>query len=480
MSSPLPVLDVPAKTQHAEAGSAATPAITLDPRTYSRALSCVHCGLCLPACPTYTETGHEADSPRGRIQLMRGLADGVIQPTASVRKHLDLCLDCRGCETACPSGVVYHELIEETRARLAEQEQKSGRRADPQSRLMRWLFFHVFTHSTRLKLALLPARILQKLGIYPLLRRSGVMNILPSQLRKMEQMLPPRGPLWPKPLPERIVYSGGDFTPVINALTNGLTQQPSAVRTHKATVGFAPGCIGSVMFDSTNRKAVELLAACGAEVVVPRSQGCCGAIHHHNGVHQPAQMMARDNIDAFLPRDGGGVDFIVTNIAGCGAMLREYDHLLRDDADYADRAKQFAAKVRDISEVLLELGLPPMKHAIDETLTYHDACHLAHAQKVTYAPRQLLGMIPGLRLVPLPESDMCCGAAGTYNLQHPEMATSLAARKLSNIAVTGATTCATGNVGCAMHIGSEASARGQAVRVIHPVELLHQAVFGPS
>ncbi|MEO6435357.1 MAG: heterodisulfide reductase-related iron-sulfur binding cluster, partial [Tepidisphaeraceae bacterium] len=462
----------------AEAGSAG--AITLDPRTYSRALSCVHCGLCLPACPTYTETGHEADSPRGRIQLMRGLADGLIEPTASVKKHLDLCLDCRGCETACPSGVVYHELIEETRARLAERDAASGKRPDMQARLMQWLFFHVFTHPRRLKLALLPARILQKLGIYPLLRKSGLMKVLPAQLRKMEQMLPPTGALWPKLLPERVVFSGGSFASVHNALTTGLTNQPSKVRTTKATVGFFPGCIGSVMFDSTNRKAVELLAACGAEVVVPRAQGCCGAIHHHNGVHHPAELMARDNIDAFLPKDAPGVDFIVTNIAGCGAMLREYDLLLRDDADFADRATEFTKRVRDISEVLVDLGLPPMQHAINETITYHDACHLAHAQKVVNPPRQLLAQIPGLKLAPLPESDMCCGAAGTYNLQHPEMATALAARKLSNIATTGATTCVTGNVGCAMHIGSEAAARGQAVRVIHPIELLHFAVFGPG
>jgi glycolate oxidase iron-sulfur subunit len=435
----------------------------------------------LPACPTYTETGHEADSPRGRIQLMRGLADGLIEPTASVRKHLDLCLDCRGCETACPSGVVYHELIEETRARLAERDAKASahKRPDPQSRLMQWLFFHVFTHPRRLKLALLPARMMQKLGIYSLLRRSGVMKILPPQLRKMEQMLPARGSLWPKPLPERI-EAGTGFTPVLHALTHGMTGQSGAKKVARS-VGFFPGCIGSVMFDSTNRKAVELLSACGAEVVVPHAQGCCGAIHHHNGVHHPAEMMARDNIDAFLPNDGSdGVEFIATNIAGCGAMLREYDHLLRDDAEYADRAKEFSKRVRDISEVLLELGLPEMRHAIDETITYHDACHLAHAQKVTNAPRQLLAKIPGLKLVPLPESDMCCGAAGTYNLQHPEMATALAARKLANIATTPATTCATGNVGCAMHIGSEAAARGQAVRVVHPVELLHQAVFGAS
>src|SRR5438034_1119855 len=231
-------------------------AINLDPRTYSRALSCVHCGLCLPACPTYTTTGHEGDSPRGRIQLMRGLADGTIEASESVRHHLDLCLDCRGCETACPSGVVYHELIEETRARLAESQTPTL-----QDRFMRWIFFNVFIHPTRLKLALLPARLLQKIGLYELLRKTGALKILPPQLRKMEQMLPPTGPLWPKPLPEHVAPATAPapptgFQPVLAALASLAGGEPST--TMKITVGFFPGCIGSVMFESVNRMAVEL------------------------------------------------------------------------------------------------------------------------------------------------------------------------------------------------------------------------------
>jgi glycolate oxidase iron-sulfur subunit len=233
------------------------------------------------------------------------------------------------------------------------------------------------------------------------------------------------------------------------------------------------------MFDRENRMAVELLAACGAEVIAPGNQNCCGAIHHHNGAHGPAESFARRNIDAFLPEDGPPVDYIATNIAGCGAMLREYDVLLRDDPKYAVRAEEFARRVRDISEVLVALDVQKqVRHAVPETVTYHDACHLAHAQKVTAAPRALLAAIPGLKLVALPESDMCCGAAGTYNLEHPDMATDLATRKLGNIASTGAAVCVTGNAGCALHIGSEAAARGQTLRIVHPVELLHRAVFG--
>lgn len=454
------------------------PALAIDPRAYERGLSCVHCGLCLPACPTYIETGLEADSPRGRIQLMLGLADGKIQASDSVRQHLDLCLDCRGCETACPSGVVYHELIEETRARLA-----ATQKLTMQGRLMRWLFFNIFTHPTRLKLALLPARLMQKVGIYSLLRKAGLFKLLPAQLRKMEQMLPPSGRLWP--------VSGAGILPVLSGTGSlpgsegskrqigpGLNASGQGQDARAPLVGFFEGCIGAVMFDKVNCQAAALLAACGAEVVVPGAQNCCGAIHHHSGAHAPAEAMARRNIDAFCPDGQRGVDFIVTTVAGCGAMLREYDVLLRDDPHYSHRAKQFIARVRDVSEVLLELGLAEMRYPVNETVTYHDACHLAHAQKVTVAPRKLLEKVPGLKLVPLPESDMCCGAAGTYNLTQPEMATALAARKLKNIAATGAATCATGNVGCAMQIQSEAAARGQKLRVVHTVELLYRAMFG--
>jgi glycolate oxidase iron-sulfur subunit len=431
------------------------PALALDPRTFRRGLSCVHCGLCLPACPTFVETGHEADSPRGRIQLMLGLATGAIEATDSVRQHLDLCLDCRGCETACPSGVVYHELIEETRARLGDAQPPSG-----QDRLMRGVFFNIFVHPTRLKVVLLPARILQKLGIYPLLRKAGLFRVLPGKLRKMEQMLPAKGKLWPRALPPH--------TPAKYLRGN----------TGKATVAFFSGCIGSVMFDEVNRKAVELLSACGAEVLAPRKQTCCGAIHHHNGVFEPARELARRNIDAFLPESGPAVDYIATTISGCGAMLREYDLLLRDDPRYASRAKGFCAKVKDISEVLADLGLPEMNHVVNETATYHDACHLAHAQKVIAAPRHLLLKVPGLKMVPLPESDLCCGAAGTYNLTQPEMSARLAERKLNNIKSTGARVCITGNVGCAMQIQSQAVAHGEKLMVMHPVEVLHRAVFG--
>jgi glycolate oxidase iron-sulfur subunit len=307
----------------------------------------------------------------------------------------------------------------------------------------------VLTRPTILKLLVPPGRLFKSIGFF---------NLLPPSFRKMGQMLPSSGPLWPAKLPD---------------LVRARTQPP------KATVSFLSGCIGSVIYDRVNRMAVELLAASGADVYVSPNQGCCGAIHHHNGEHDRAMALARHNIDALLS-PAPKVDYIVSTIAGCGAMLREYDVLLRDDLAYRDRARQFSSKVRDISEVLLELGLPEMKYPVNETITYHDACHLAHAQKVTSAPRKLLSQIPGLKVVPLPESDLCCGAAGTYNLTQPEMATQLADRKLKNIAATDVNIVAAGNVGCAMHIQSEADLRHQKLRIVHPVELLHRAVFGPS
>jgi len=405
----------------------------LDPRTYERALSCVHCGLCLPVCPTYLQTGLEAEGPRGRIQLMRGISDGNISATQAVRGHLDSCLDCRACETACPSNVVYHELIEETRQHIAPSGASPG---------AAWLVKHILPFPERLKWALMPARILQRLGLWKVIARG-----------KFLRMLPEDGPVWPGKLPRRSGSAGA-----------------------KIRIGFFGGCVGQSLFGDVNRKAIELLAACGAEVIAPDGQVCCGALHYHDGDAKTARRMARRNVDEFS--SDGKLDFVVTAVAGCGAMLRDYGLLLRDDSKYRERAATFGGSVRDICQVLDELPMPPMKHAIHMTVTYHDACHLAHGQKVTAEPRRLLGKIPGLKLAELAESDLCCGAAGSYNLTHPKMASDLAERKLKNISATGARTVVAGNVGCALRLAAEAKMRGDDLRIVHPVELLHQAVFG--
>lgn len=434
------------------------PVLKLDPRTYARAQDCVHCGLCLTACPTYLVTGSEADSPRGRIHLIKGLADARIAPTPAVLKHLDLCLDCRACETACPSDVVYHELIEETRARFAE-----AGSPPPMDALTRTAVFHLLPYPVRLKLALLPIRLLQRLIAWePLVRGLAAMRMTRG-LHNLSRLVPRQGRLWEP------------------ALTEHYPAQPASGSGAEMKIGFFTGCVGSVLDCDVNRQAVQLLQLAGCRVWAPRPQYCCGAIHHHSGRIEQARRFARANIDAFQRRAGPHrCDRIVSTVAGCGAMLKEYPHLLRDDPAYAPRAEAFAACVHDISELLLELApLPPPQRALHATVTYHDACHLAHAQRVTEAPRKLLSWISDLRVVPLVESTVCCGAAGTYSLQQPHMAAALAQRKLQRILDSGADTCVTGNVGCAMQIRAEADRQGANLRVVHPVTLLHEAYFGP-
>ncbi|MCC7146206.1 MAG: (Fe-S)-binding protein [Phycisphaeraceae bacterium] len=435
-------------------GAGQGPALELDRRTYVRATDCVHCGLCLPACPTYTTNGLEADSPRGRIHLMKGLADGRISPVDSVLGHLDLCLDCRACETACPSGVVYHELIEETRIKLA-----SAARRGIVDRLLGGMFFHVFPYPGRLKVFLLPVRLMQKAGLWRVLTHRLVTRWLPASLEKMQQMLPPDGPWWEGKLEH--------FYPA---------KAPDGRK--RATVAFFAGCVGSVLFQEVNRQTIELLQWAGCDVFVPPKQECCGAIHHHGGKEKKAKGMAKANLKALLGQVVTKADFVVTSIAGCGAMLREYDHLLRDDPAWAGLAERFVKITRDISQVLVELNGPRPRKSLPLTVTYHDACHLRHAQGVADPPRQILGWIPELKVVALAESEMCCGAAGTYNLAQPGMARQLAERKLANIAATGAEVCVTGNVGCAMQIQSEARRLGMKLEVVHPVSLLHRACAG--
>lgn len=416
--------------------------LDLGPRRDRIALGCVHCGLCLPACPTYLETGHEANSPRGRIQLIRGLAEGKAELTPQVQQHLDLCLDCRACESACPSEVIYHELIEGIRSELG----KVTRKPPKGGRLLRWFFLNILTQPTRLKLALLPTRVLQRMGLYGLIRGTGVMRLLPGAFGKLERMLPP-GPVWPA-------------TPAPRSVPRG---------ERKMKVAYFGTCVGGVMFPEINRKAIELLTACGAEVVLPAGQGCCGAIHHHNAAEEGAMDLARRNIDALLE---SGAEVIVTSVAGCGAQLREYAVLLLEDPAYRDKAATFVARVRDVTEVIEQLGLPERLGEVRLRVTYHDACHLAHGQKVRSAPRRMLARVPGLVVVPLRESEVCCGAAGTYNLTEPEMANRLGERKVGHIRATGAEVAVMGNAGCALHLAS------MGVHVMHPVELLHAAVFG--
>lgn len=415
---------------------------------YRRYQDCVHCGLCTASCPTYVETSDENDSPRGRIYLMRAVADGRIGLSAEVRHHLDLCLDCRACETACPSGVQYGRIIEPFKIAI----QRAKPAAERAGLIERLILHHLFPHSGRVKLALAPARLLQKLGLIDLAENVGLTRFLPSTLKRLQAMLP------------KLDRAGSHLPEVL-----------PAIGPKRARVALFLGCVADALFPETNAATARVLQQNGCEVVIPRGQVCCGAIHYHSGAEEPAQALARKNLNIFKPEE---FDAIIVNAAGCGAMLKDYHHLL-DEAD-RDASNKFVAKVKDISEFLVTLGPIAPKNALPMSVTYHDACHLCHAQQVRTQPRQLLGMIPGLTLVPLEESELCCGAAGTYNLTQPEMSERLGRRKMDHIAATGADVVATGNVGCILQIARKVKERGSKMQVVHPIDLLDRAYRGSS
>ena len=418
------------------ADARANPGATID---FGLFLDCVHCGLCTAACPTYVETGDENDSPRGRIYLMRGVTEGRLELNHQVRRHLELCLDCRACETACPSGVQYGKLIEPFRVGM----QQSGA-DDNDDWFRRWVLFGMFPYPARLRAALWPARLAQWLRLDRAAEAVGLLRLLPPRVRKLVQMLPPLEKRQP-PLPAKL----------------------PAVGTRRARVALFTGCVGDAVFRATNWATARVLQQNGCEVVVPAGQACCGAIHFHAGASDPARAFADANLTAFDP---GDVDAIVVNVAGCGAMLKDYGHHWPDERQAA--REELAAKVRDANEFLDELGLVAPEGPLRLRATYHDACHLGHAQKVREAPRRLLAKIPGLEVRELPESELCCGAAGTYNLTEPEMSARLSRRKLDNILSTGTDAVITANAGCIMQIAREARAGGRNLWVVHPMDLL--------
>jgi glycolate oxidase iron-sulfur subunit len=416
---------------------------------YELFLDCVHCGLCTASCPTYVELGTEMDSPRGRIYLMRAVTDGRLDLNDDVRRHLDLCLDCRACESACPSGVQYGRLIEPFRIHLAKSARSSNL-----SFLQRLILGHVFPYAGRSRLALAPLRLFQWTGLDWLLRKT-LLRLLPRRLRQMHEMLP------------RLRRHHGRLQEVY----------PAEGKRH-ARVGLFVGCVADAVFPETTVATIRVLQRNGCEVWVPRAQGCCGALHYHSGQEEPAQRFAAANCAAFGP-DFAAVDAIIVNAAGCGALLKDYAHLLHDTAA-ADAGQAFQAKVRDVSEFLIQLGPVPPEHPLPIRATYHDACHLCHAQQIRRPPRHLLEMIPKLELVPLAESEICCGAAGSYNLTEPEMAERLGQRKIQHIRDTGAKAVFTGNVGCLLQIGRHLRAEHPDTWVAHPIEALWASYSGPS
>ncbi|QDU49918.1 Lactate utilization protein A [Gimesia panareensis] len=416
---------------------------------YEKFLDCIHCGLCTASCPTYLETGNENDSPRGRIYLMRAVVDQRVELSESVRGHLDLCLDCRSCESACPSGVQYGRLIEPFRVDMQHQDAKQGRGAQ-NDWFHRWILYRLFPYPRRIRLSLLPARVMQFLKLDKLINALGIPHLLPQKLKRMNDLLPRLKPVEPD-LPEVLPAQG----------------------TQRARVALFTGCVSEAMYSHVNRATARVLQANGCEVIVPPSQVCCGAIHYHSGSDAEALKFALQNLAAF---DHADLDAIIVNVAGCGAMLKDYGHIAEEiegtTPEQTERLKQFAGKFKDVSEFLFELGPIAPEGEIPLRATYHDACHLVHAQKVQNQPRKLLELIPGLTLVPLEESTICCGAAGSYNLTQPEMADQLGKRKLKNILDTGADVVISGNVGCTLQIDSQLRQAKKPLRVAHPMELL--------
>ncbi len=406
---------------------------------------CVHCGFCLTTCPTYTLWGEEMDSPRGRIYLMKSGLEGEPM-TDSMVQHFDACLGCMACVTACPSGVQYDKLIEATRAQVERNHDRS-----PGDRALRNAIFALFPYKRRLRALRGPLRLYQRSGLPKVIRRSGLLERLAPKLAVMESLAPPLEKR--EPIPARTPATG----------------------TRRAVVGLLTGCVQGEFFPGVNAATVRVLAAEGCDVIVPQSQGCCGALSVHNGRDDEAKRFARRTVEAF---ESAGVDWVVVNAAGCGSSMKEYADLLADDPAYAERARAFTDKVRDVSEILAELGTVATRHPLEVTVAYHDACHLAHAQGVRAQPRALLQEIPGLQLREIPEAAICCGSAGIWNVLNPEPARELGDRKAANIASTGAALLVTANPGCLMQVASSLQRRGTDIGMAHTVEVLDASIRG--
>lgn len=415
---------------------------------YAELQQCMHCGMCLPTCPTYDATHLERNSPRGRIALMRSIADGRLDVTKTFGEEMYFCLGCLACETACPAGVQYAHLFEMARSEVEKAKVlENPRRSLVRGLLLRELF-------TRPRLLRLVGRLLwlyQASGAQWVFRALNLNRLLPERMRGLEAQTPVA----------RAQFSC-DLIP---------ETQPASPARHR--VGLLTGCVQDIVFSDINRDTLEVLAANGCEVHTPKVQVCCGSLHAHNGELDTARALARRLIDSF---DLPNLDAIITNAAGCGSHLKTYGRLLEDDPAYKERAAEWSRKLKDVHEWLAEIEIrPPKIPATPSRLTYHEACHLCHGQKITKQPRQVLRSIPGVEIVELPESTWCCGSAGIYNITQPEMAAQLQKRKLDHIISTGVRTVATANPGCHLQLVNGARQQGYQLEVAHPVTLLARA-----
>jgi glycolate oxidase iron-sulfur subunit len=436
--------------------------------------TCIHCGLCLTACPTYRTLKIEPDSPRGRLYLMRGLAEGRISPSDPLVGHLDRCLDCRACETVCPAGVPYSRLLEATRGQLARR----WRRASALRMLGHWVLRALLPHAGRVELAADLLRVGQSAPLAALLATPLAQRLLPRFARQGLAMTPAL-----RPRRERALEHVAARLPEgarMERHGDGLVFHPAGPP--KGHVAFHTSCVMPAMFPETNHESVRLMVIAGLRVTVPRAQSCCGALQAHAGLRREAKALGATNARAFAAH----YDFVVSNSAGCGAALRETGHLLHDAPD-AEAAEALSTRTRDVSEILAHYNLPapraPLHSAADATkplrVTYHDACHLAHAQRVREAPRRLLRALPGVEFVALPNADWCCGSAGVYNLTHPDMADAQLVGKLDAVASVAPEVVVASNPGCLLHMRRGARARGLAPRFVHLVELLGEAFPAP-
>jgi glycolate oxidase iron-sulfur subunit len=408
---------------------------------------CVRCGLCLPHCPTYREIGTEMASPRGRLALIKAVNDGRVETNTDFANHMYLCLECRACESACPSGVPFGRLMEMARARIEPNRSKSllGRAA-------RFVGFRLLLpHPLLLDLTLWPARLAQALGLRPLLRRSRSEGPILRRLRDLERMFPD--------LPMK---APGRFLPALIPPIGPM----------RSRVALFAGCVMDALFESTNRDTVEVLRRNGCEILIPRGQRCCGALHVREGRRAQGERLARRNVETFERLD---VDAIVVNAAGCGSALKEYGILLRDDPEFSSRASAFAAKVRDVMEFLAALGLAEPPEGARERIVYEAPCHLQHAQQTARAPLKVLSHLPRAEVLEGPDSSWCCGSAGIYNLTHAELSRQMLDRKMKTLVPLGPDVITAGDPGCVMQLKLGAARWGMRARVEHPVEILARA-----
>lgn len=418
---------------------------------YDELMNCTRCGFCLPSCPTYIESGkQEINSPRGRIALMKGVVDGLIEPDEDVKRAIDLCLGCRACEPVCPSGVNFGHLLEQARDSIYQVNDQSL-----VERSARGLFFeNMFPYQNRMITAVSLLGVYQRTGLQKVVRTVGIMNLFPETMRTMEKVLPN------VPKKKEMKQRQRHFRPL---------------QTQKKKVAFFAGCLMDTIFLSTNNATTKLLQYAGCEIVVPETQSCCGALHGHSGEQDKAREMAKKNIEAFETSE---VDYIITNAGGCGAFLVDYDHLLKDDPEWSERAQAFASKIKDITSILVELEFDQKPLRLDgQVITYQDSCHLKNGQKIFVEPRKLLQSIQGAQYVEMTDAGSCCGSAGIYNIVESEMSMKVLDTKMAHTKETNAKTVVTTNPGCLlqMKLGIEREGLSDEMDAVHIVDLLLEA-----